>query len=85
MNTQLDFFDINKDVNWITTKRSSARSKTDVSLTVGHKGKITITFRNEIWKCISDTEYVKLGILKNRIIFAEADELTRMYRDALGL
>ena len=50
------------------TKQSN--KKADVTIKQG-KSRANITFRNDVWKKITDTGYLKVGVDGNRVYFAQ--------------
>lgn len=73
----ITFADINKEIEWVMPGCRKHKANSDVSITAGKDlDRVTITFRNELWKCVTLTDYVKFGVIKNRIVFAEGEERT---------
>jgi hypothetical protein len=58
-------------IKWITKQ---SNKKADVTIKQGNskgKGRVYLTFRNDMWKKITATGYIKVGIDGNRAYFCQ--------------
>lgn len=60
-------------IEWQGKKKKFNKGDSDVTITVGKDGRYKFTFRNEIWKCITNTDYVVFAPCKGRMFFKESD------------
>lgn len=61
----------NMTIKWITKQ---SNKKADVTIKQGNskgKSRANITFRNDVWKKITDTGYLKIGVDGNRVYFVQ--------------
>jgi hypothetical protein len=60
-------------IKWITKQ---SNNKADVTIKLGNdkrrrKSRVVIIFRNDVWKKITDSGYLKMGVDGNRIYFVQ--------------
>lgn len=65
-----------KELNWIT-KHSNVKKGIDVSITLSkedsQKQQTSFRFRNHTSEKITDTGYIKLAVMNNKLFFAKAE------------